>query len=303
MVCVLISVAAILLMVDPSPTNYVHEEIYLKDNKKHIRYSVNAPDTTFILPLELSEVSGLSLGPQKNQLLAVQDEDGILYSINLNSGDIIDRTRFAGKGDYEAVENAAGFQYILKSNGNLYRYKDQSHNEKINMIPKDYVKVNLEGMAYDNKNERLIFACKSCSKEDKKGLSRSFFSLPLEKVDKKAKLLFQVDLNMVQKFIIDNRTDQDIRRFDNVYLRNTDKFKFAPSAISIHPKSGDIYVLSSVGKVLMVLNSQGNIKQLISLDPEIHRQPEGICFDNSGVLYISNEGRKGFAKLHKFFPQ
>ena len=43
--------------------------------------------------------------------------------------------------------------------------------------------------------------------------------------------------------------------------------------------------------MLIVIDREDEIKELIPLDPEIFRQPEGICFDERGNLFISSEGR------------
>ena len=81
-----------------------------------------------------------------------------------------------------------------------------------------------------------------------------------------------------------------------------DKLEFAPSGIAVHPKTQNIYVLSSQGKTLVVLHSDGQIAHIEKLEKEIHPQPEGICFDQEGNLFISNEGKEedGVGKIYKF---
>ena len=62
---------------------------------------------------------------------------------------------------------------------------------------------------------------------------------------------------------------------------------FYPSGIAIHPfDNGDIYIISSIGRLLMIMNNQGLIKDIIELDQGIFNQPEGICFSENGDLYI-----------------
>jgi uncharacterized protein YjiK len=76
--------------------------------------------------------------------------------------------------------------------------------------------------------------------------------------------------------------------------------KFSPSAIAVHPITGEIYVTSSKGKLLLVLDRQGRIVHLEKLKKSLHTQPEGICFDADGTMFIANEGKDGKAKIYKF---
>ncbi|MBK7408618.1 MAG: SdiA-regulated domain-containing protein [Saprospirales bacterium] len=76
---------------------------------------------------------------------------------------------------------------------------------------------------------------------------------------------------------------------------------FAPSALAIHPLTGHLYLLSSVGKLLVVLDREtGAIIYVQKLKKSVHPQPEGICFDPDGTMYISNEGKDGNGLIHKF---
>ncbi len=78
---------------------------------------------------------------------------------------------------------------------------------------------------------------------------------------------------------------------------------FQPSGIAIHPKTGNIYVLGSVGNLLLVFSREGEMLAIIDLKSKVHPQPEGICFDPDGTLYISNEGDEGEGTILKFEPK
>ena len=75
---------------------------------------------------------------------------------------------------------------------------------------------------------------------------------------------------------------------------------FKPSGIAIHPIDGEVYIISSVGKLLIILNRSGKVQNVIELDPKIFRQPEGICFSPKGDMFISNEGQGGKGYILKF---
>lgn len=82
-----------------------------------------------------------------------------------------------------------------------------------------------------------------------------------------------------------------------MFTPDAKEFIFGPSGIAIQPQSGDIYIISSLGKTLFVLGKEGKLKHIEKLEKEILPQPEGITFDADGTLYIASEGRDGAARL------
>ena len=71
-----------------------------------------------------------------------------------------------------------------------------------------------------------------------------------------------------------------------------EKFRFYPSAVAVHPVSGDIYVLSTKDtKGLAQYGRDEKLKSFQWIDKELMPQPEGLCFSPEGSLYISTEGR------------
>ncbi|RYZ91706.1 MAG: SdiA-regulated family protein, partial [Sphingobacteriaceae bacterium] len=78
------------------------------------------------------------------------------------------------------------------------------------------------------------------------------------------------------------------------------KTKFAPSALAKNPRTGEWYIVSSVNKLLVVADANWKVKQTYPLSVSIFPQPEGIAFDKSNNLYISNEGNLGNGNILKF---
>jgi DNA-binding beta-propeller fold protein YncE len=76
---------------------------------------------------------------------------------------------------------------------------------------------------------------------------------------------------------------------------------FAPSAIGVDPVTGQIYLLTTAGPMLVVLDAAADsVLEVVALNRDVHAQPEGLAFDADGSLYISNEGRSTQATLHRF---
>jgi uncharacterized protein YjiK len=78
---------------------------------------------------------------------------------------------------------------------------------------------------------------------------------------------------------------------------------FSPSAIAVHPISGDFYVISTALKRLIVMDAKtGKIKYATYLDKKHLPQPEGIAFDAQGRMYISSEGKDAEGRILRFDP-
>lgn len=269
-----------------------YEKMYAPEMYVGSGYKLHAPDLSFRLPQTLAEISGLSC-VNDTHLIAVQDEYGILYVINIENGNIERELKFGKKGDYEGVEFVDGKVYVLKSNGSVFRFKypaASAEEMKVKKIETTLSNKNdVEGLGYDPVTHSLLFACKADGNlgEDKRK-GRSVFAYDLEKKILRKKPQYVVSINKIKDFASEN----DIELPKNV--------EFRPSAIAVHPLTNRIYLLAHTGKSLMVLDREGDIVEYYRLNPNIFRQPEGICFSSDGTLYISNEGMGQPANFLKF---
>ena len=273
-------------------------------------YKLNDPDKTWHLPHGLDEISGLSYIDQEH-LACNQDEKGNIYIFNIKDGELEKKIKFAGPGDYEAIETIGDDVWIIKSNGNIYHVRNylkkkdpKTHEYKTGFTEKN----NIEGMGFDPIKKRLLIACKGYpfinkkhKKKAKKFKAIYEFDLKTKKLNKEPVFLIPLDS------IIHYKNYNTITRLgvelSSAYDNAEGEVAFKPSGIAVHPLTGNIYVLASVGKALAVLNRNGEILVLVRLDRKIHKQPEGICFSPDGTLYISNEGKKGEGYIMEFDKQ
>lgn len=272
----------------PPPANY------------RFPYDLTKPDKEYKLSKKLTEISGLSLSPDGQQLVANNDEQGKIFFLNKSNGDIEREVKFNHGGDYEGIESVGEKIYVLKSNGDLYKVKDldkdkpdvKDYNTKLNS------KFDVEGLGYDAATNRLLLACKGKAGDGKdlKG-TRAVYGFDLEKDKLEKEPIYIIDRkNIKDHFESDNISQKLLDVFTSDYASDA----FAPSGIAIHPKTSDICIISSVGKLLVILSPSGEIKYMEKLDASIFKQPEGICFDTDGTLFISTEGRGGKGKIFRF---
>jgi uncharacterized protein YjiK len=244
-------------------------------------YDLAVPARSWKLPGSLTEISGLSYIDEQ-RLACVQDEKGIIYIFNLPGGKVESEIIFGDDGDYEDIEVIQDDAWVLKSNGTLYQVEEFLKNSTpaVNKYPTALSRRNdTEGLAYDPDQDALLMACKEepfPEEIDATG-SRAVY-----RFDRKSGTLVP----------------------DPSLLINLDKYSyhknFMPSGIAIQPVTGNIFIIGSVGKLLLVLSEQGEMLAIIKLNPKIFPQPEGICFSPDGTLFISNEGAGGTGTILEF---
>lgn len=246
-------------------------------------YDFAKPTQRYDLPKVLREISGLSFY-KDNQLLCVQDEQGEVFVYDLQQQAIVTKHHFDQPGDYEGVEMAEGEAYVLRSDGKLLNFTlgSQETREIETNLPK---KLDLEGLTYDPVTKRLWLAVKENLKKDKKDDNKAIYSFDL-----KRRSVYQ-------------QQEIKVKRLEEFGLKGKEARDFKPSGIAFHPKTGEVYVLSSAGHRLIVMTREGGLLQNIPLDPALYRQPEGICFLPDGTLYISSEGDGKDGYLLKFSPK
>jgi uncharacterized protein YjiK len=252
-------------------------------------YQFETPDQVFELDEELEEISGLSISPDGNHLLALQDEQGIIYRLNKNNGAILQKQEFWKDGDYEGIEAVNGDVYAIKSTGTVYWIKnvsgEKTETEKFNYdLNKDN---DVEGLGYDERNNMLLLACKAHPDGQKD--ARGIYGFMLKENRLLQEPVYVLTLGAVHRYL---EKTPSIPRFEKVKkFFDEDELDFSPSALAVHPISGDLYLLSSKGKMIVVMNRQNEIVYIQKLQKEEHPQPEGLCFDEMGNMYISNEGK------------
>lgn len=269
-------------------------------------YQLRTPDKTFELPNKLKEISGLGIDATNQYLYAVQDEEGDLFVIDIATGKVVKEGEFHKDGDYEGVEIVGDRAFVVKSSGTLYEILHfKKDNQELIKHKFDFPKnSDIEGLGYDPIDNRLLISCKGkAGKGEEYEFKKGIFGLDLATMQLDDDPAYTISVEAVTQFLEVNhhvleKVDKLIKLF-----QPGEEFIFGPSGVAVHPLTGDIYITSSVGKILVVLHRNGKIKHIIKLKKKVHAQPEGITFAKDGTLYISNEGKDGKAVIHRFAYQ
>jgi len=225
------------------------------------------------LPDDLAEISGIIYYPKDTSVFAIKDEDGILYKIYLGREGVIKKWRFDKKRDFEDLVLHDSIFYILISNGDIESIKfgggDSIITDKSKFEDGGKAANEFEAMYYDDSLQQLVLLCKECDGDGSKTVSAWGYNISTQVY---TSLVYAVDAAPIAK-------KMDI-----------DKIKLRPSAAAVNPVTNELYILSSLSKLIAVTDRKGKFITLYELDPGIYTQPEGIAFTAEGDLIISNEG-------------
>jgi uncharacterized protein YjiK len=222
------------------------------------------------LPLELDEISGVAYHKGDSSVFAINDEKGWLYKIK--RGQQIQTWKFSQGADFEDVVLLDSAFYVLKSNGDIIRLSFQGENppavQQYYFSEQGDSENEFEILYYDSTRARLMLICKDCEMDKKRSLTTFTFDPATGKYTGSP---FTIDVQKIAAAI------------------GEEKIKFKPSAASINPLNGLLYIISAINKLIVVADVNGNIKEVCHIDPGIFKQPEGISFTPAGGMFISNE--------------
>ncbi len=232
--------------------------------------------STWEMPEVLKEISALS-HINGDQFATVQDEAGKIFIYNTQRSALEKEIPFAAPGDYEGLAIVDETAWVLRADGRLFEVTDFNGKP----VVKEYkthltAEQNAEGLCYDKDNNRLLVAIKD--DEPGKPGYKGIYSFDLATKQMPAQPVFKIDM-----------TDD---AFSNTGGKKKKGGGIKPSAIAVHPTTGDLYITDGPKAKLLVMTKNGSIKNLYQLDGKEFAQPEGITFTPAGEMYISNEGSK-----------
>jgi hypothetical protein len=117
--------------------------------------------------------------------------------------------------------------------------------------------------------------------------SSSVYAYNLNQRKLNAQPLFSISGEDIEAFAIQNNLiapHSDLSIADDTL----ETMNFTPSAIAVHPKTNEIYVLSRADHSLVVFNQFGEIVNFTSLDKTTFSDPSAMTFKKSGDLVITD---------------
>lgn len=266
----------------------------VRESRGIYNYNLASYSRKWALPDPLLEISG-NAWVGKDHLLVIEDFHPLLYLLKLDGDKVVVEKTIAFKNDpgerkvdIEDIAVDGETAFAMRSNGTIYKVNDWKTNPKVEEFATFLSgKNNTEGIAFEPATKTLLVSCK-----DDPGV---------DDAKKSTKAVYRFDLSgkAVKRDPFMLIEEKELKKIAG------NKMDFFPSSITVHPKTGDIYILSTRGtKCMAIFSKDGMLKSIQDIGKEEMIQPEGICFAPDGTLYISTEGRNDIpAYLYEFLAK
>ena len=231
----------------------------------------------------MQEISGIVLDPDERHIYSINDEQGKIFVIDVNTDKPYPTTKFGKSGDYEDLVKTNQGWFVLKSNGILFQVHD-IFTDSVSATEYKFSKKGkqeFESVYVDTPSNSVIMICKDCPEDKNESVSSAYrFRLDNMEFDKEAAYQLSVD---------------DIEKLAGIEINH-----FRPSAAAMHPIEHRLYIISSINRLLVIASREGKIQEVYHLKHKLFNQPEGISFAPNGDMYVSNEAGDGVADILKF---
>ncbi len=238
------------------------------------RYDLADP-VVIKLPQALDEISGIVYYPKDTSIFAIIDEDGLLFKIGLDKKQAIKNWKFDKKRDFEDLVLRDSTFYVLVSNGDIETIqfgKNDTIVTNLARFPDADKKINeFESLYWDDSLHQLVLLCKNCEDDGSKTVTAWGYNISTQQY---SPAIFTIDMMPIAEKIGELKT------------------KLKPSAAAINPVTDELYMLSSIEHLLVVIDRKGTLKELYHLDPALYKQAEGMAFTPAGDLIITNESHE-----------
>jgi DNA-binding beta-propeller fold protein YncE len=145
------------------------------------------------------------------------------------------------------------------------------------------------GMCLHESTKRLFFVAESDVENEIQNYFIYTFNLNHRKLNERP--LFEIKQEDIELFAISNNIALPTSQI-NENGDTSGVFNFTPEVIAVHPKTNDIYVLSSADRSLVVYNQFGQVVNYTVLNQEIFVNPKAMTFYPNGDLLLTNSDLK-----------
>ena len=243
-------------------------------------HSQSNGEESYNLPSKLNEASGLAVaGP--GSVFTHGDEYAIIYEFRLSDGKVL-RTFAIGEptleGDFEGIATGKGRVFLVTSDGLIYSFLPGENGKRVAYRVYDSgigPRCEIEGLSQAPAPGELLLMCKRFRNDNNDPLLEIYrWRIGAEHAEEKPFLSLSLD----------------------PLLDKDERAEFRPSGLEYNPACQQFYVVSARNRMVLILDTSGDLAGQHKFKKSRHPQTEGIAVMPDGRLVLADEGsrtRKG----------
>jgi hypothetical protein len=257
-------------------TNFQKEDGY---------FDLQHPNSVQTLPMGIQPFSDVTLF-DSTHLIGLDEKNGSLFMYDMVANSV---------SPFLSWDLGAKICNISTMDSTLLLVDDAKH---IHFLYSPYDEASLKTLNLDNEQFEATSVCihqeshrlflMTSNEERTEGYSSSsVYAYNLNQQKLNAQPLFSISGEDIEAFAIQNKLiapHSDLSIIDDTL----ESMNFTPSAIAVHPKTNEIYVLSRGDHSLVVFNQFGEIVNFTSLDKTTFSNPSAMTFKKNGDLVITD---------------
>lgn len=265
-------------------------------------FNFNRPDFVLNLPFELRNISGMT-NQSSDEIACMQDENGIIFIYNVETDSIIRQFNFGSSADLAGLTQVDSSFYLLRKDATLIEFSAPYDSLSVKETKLKIGTIENEAMCFDERNNRLLIAPKKSLGLDTESENfRAIYAIDLKTKALNESPLFVIDIAEIEAFANERNLALPYQ-LERLSIDSVNSLKFVPSSIAVHPKTDEIYILSSIDHTLAVFDKEGKLISYQKLDSKMLSMPECITFLENGDLIIRNNSYYNAPTLLKFVWQ
>lgn len=256
-------------------TNFYKEDGY---------FDLIHPSEINILPMGVSSFSDLTLMDSLH-LVGIEPISGNVVFLDINNYSISSQLSLGSDFRFQAISRIDSTLILMDSENKVHFLLPPYDINSFVSSNETIENFHSPGICLHESTKRLFLISEVQEKEEGQ-FSSYLYAFNLNKNKLSDEPLFEINLTDIESFAIKNNLSLPT----TIVANSGDTIQgldFNPSAIAVHPKTNEIYILSS-DRSLIVYNQFGEVVNFTSLDASIFSKPTGMTFQDNGDLLISN---------------
>lgn len=248
-------------------------------------FDLQHPNSVQTLPMGIQPFSDIAL-LDSTHLLGLNQESGMMFVYDLNDHSVVPFLSWDMESKIRNISTLDSTLLLVDDAKHIHFLSSPYDSSSLTTLNLENEQFDPTSVCYHKETNRLFLI--ASNEERTEGYSNSsIYAYNLNQRKLNAQPLFSISGEDIEAFAIQNNLM--IARSDLSIMDDTlESMNFTPTAIAVHPKTNEIYILSGSDHSLAVFNQFGEIVNFTTLDKNTFSHPSAMTFKKNGDLVITD---------------